>query len=203
MQIEKLDWGKMQGLIPAVVQDVNTGQMLMLGYMNLQALEQTLSTKRVTFFSRKKNTLWVKGETSGNTLQLCNIFPDCDNDSLLIIAQPMGPTCHKETTSCYGERSASSLAYNMITRLETMIAQREKNRPEESYVAKLLNTGIGRIAQKVGEEGVEVALAAVIEDKLKLTEEVADLLFHVLVLLKARDLSFDNVLSVLMQREGR
>jgi phosphoribosyl-AMP cyclohydrolase / phosphoribosyl-ATP pyrophosphohydrolase len=195
--INMLDWQKMAGLIPAVVQDQTTQKVLMLGYMNIAALKQTIDSKRVTFYSRKSQALWVKGETSGNHLELCDIYPDCDNDSLLVIAKPKGPTCHQGSSSCFGNENKNS---NIITQLEEVISQRQTQRPSESYVAKLFGDGIGRIAQKVGEEGVEVALAAAMLDKQQVCEEVADLVFHVLVLLRARESSFTDVLDVLTKR---
>ncbi|MCS5710411.1 bifunctional phosphoribosyl-AMP cyclohydrolase/phosphoribosyl-ATP diphosphatase HisIE [Candidatus Berkiella aquae] len=198
--INKLDWNKMNGLIPAIVQDINTQKVLMLGYMNQAALQQTLSTKIVTFYSRSRNTLWVKGETSGNYLQFCEIVNDCDNDSLLLMVKPLGPTCHQGTNSCYGEGNNIS---TVIEQLEKIIMQRQKQMPTESYTAKLFSLGLERIAQKVGEEGVEVALAGVLSEGNKLCEEVADLLFHVLVLLRAREIPFSEVLAVLVARNLR
>lgn len=196
--IEKLNWEKMNGLIPAIIQDESNKKILMIGYMNPDALKQTLSTNIVTFYSRSRNTLWVKGNTSGNKLQLCDIYSDCDNDSLLIMAKPTGPICHQGTISCFGEVTGKN---DIIARLEEVILQRQSQQPSESYVAKLFNNGIGRIAQKVGEEGVEVALAAALSDKQQLGQEVADLLFHVLVLLRARDLCFSDVLEILVKRQ--
>ncbi|MFI4938472.1 MAG: bifunctional phosphoribosyl-AMP cyclohydrolase/phosphoribosyl-ATP diphosphatase HisIE [Candidatus Berkiellales bacterium] len=190
--IATLDWEKMNDLIPAIVQDIETQKILMLGYMNQAALEQTLKTQRVTFYSRSRKALWEKGETSSNALILCDILTDCDQDALLILAKPVGPTCHLKTQSCFNQ--------NVISRLEEIILQRQKDLPIDSYVAKLLNAGIARIAQKVGEEGVEVALAAALEDKQALCNEVADLLFHVLVLLRAREINFSEVLGVLTSR---
>lgn len=154
--ITDLDWTKMQNLIPAIVQDATTGQVLMLGYMNQESLSKTIETKYVTFFSRSKNTLWTKGETSGNKLQLIDILMDCDNDSLLIFTKPLGPTCHKETQSCYGENNN----WNYIKNLETTIQHRAIQNSPESYTVKLLQQGISRITQKVGEESIEVVIAA-------------------------------------------
>lgn len=198
--INKLDWNKMNDLIPAIVQDVNNQKILMLGYMNQAALQQTLSTNIVTFYSRSRKTLWVKGETSGNYLQLCEIVNDCDNDSLLIKVNPLGPTCHQGTSSCFGENNSNN---TIIDELESIIMQRQKQMSTESYTAKLFNLGLERIAQKVGEEGVEVALAGVLSEGNKLCEEVADLLFHLLVLLRARDIAFSEVLAVLVTRHLR
>lgn len=209
--IENFAWSKMNGLIPAIVQHDITKKILMLGYMNKAALQQTLSTKKVTFFSRSNKALWVKGETSGNYLELCRIYPDCDNDSLLVIALPKGPTCHQGTVSCFNNSEAINTenavkkdiveSTNVISRLEQTILQRQQQQPEGSYVSKLFKAGVARMAQKVGEEGVEVALAAMMSEKQNLKEEVADLVFHVLVLLQAKEISFDEVLAILQCRE--
>jgi len=213
--LNELDWQKMGGLIPAVVQDEATKRILMLGYMNQESLAMTLATKQVTFFSRSKNALWVKGESSGNYLHLCDIFPDCDGDSLLVTARPIGPTCHQGTASCFkgeiyenGEEgdgnpensAAKAIQDDVFSHLEKTIESRYVERPQGSYVTSLFNDGLSRIAQKVGEEGVEVALAAVVEDKQTLSEEAADLLFHLLVLLRMKDIPFKEVLSVLQRR---
>lgn len=194
--LDKLDWQKMDGLLPVVVQDEKTNHILMLGYMNQDALLQTLATKRVTFYSRSKEALWIKGETSGNYLHFCDIFSDCDGDSLLIKARPQGPTCHQGTISCF----KSDAPEDIFSNLEKTIESRYIERPKGSYVSKLFEEGLARIAQKVGEEGVEVALAAVVENKQTLMNEVSDLLFHVLVLLKAREIPFKDIVSVLQQR---
>lgn len=195
---KKVDWAKMNGLIPAIVQDEATQKVLMLGYMNEIALAQTLRTQLVTFYSRSTQKIWVKGETSGNTLALRSIDFDCDNDTFLVIVKPSGPVCHLGASSCFGERDLST--GNMLLRLETIIKNRQQENNKDSYVVKLLKSGVGRIAQKVGEEGVEVALAAALENNDTLAEEVADLLFHVMVLLRAKDISFNVVLKVLEKR---
>ncbi len=192
--IENLAWDKMAGLIPAIVQDQASKQILMLGYMNEAALLQTLHSQKVTFFSRSKNRLWTKGETSGNYLQLCEILPDCDNDSLLITAKPLGPVCHQGSQTCFNS------GLPILEQLEQIIIQRQTERPEGSYVAALFAQGIARMAQKVGEEGVEVALAAMQNNPHALSEESADLLFHMLVLLQAQGLSFNAVVQVLQKR---
>lgn len=194
--MENLAWDKMNGLIPAIIQHHTTNKILMLGYMNKAALAQTLITKKVTFFSRSKQTLWVKGETSGNYLELCHVYPDCDNDSLLVIALPKGPTCHQGSATCFADRQDN----DVINNLEQTILQRIQEQPEGSYVTTLCNAGIAKMAQKVGEEGVEVALAAVMSEKQDLCEEVADLVFHLLVLLKAKEMSFSEVLHILQCR---
>jgi phosphoribosyl-ATP pyrophosphohydrolase/phosphoribosyl-AMP cyclohydrolase len=199
--IAALDWGKGDGLLPAIVQDSRTGKVLMLGYMDAAALALTLEQKRVTFFSRSKQRLWTKGETSGNFLNVVEVFPDCDNDTLLVLANPDGPTCHTGSDSCFGDEAvtdASSLTF--LTRLEAVIAQRIADQPEGSYTARIWSQGPTRLAQKVGEEGVEVALAAVTQTDDRLVSESADLLFHLALLLKSRNLS---LLAVVRELEHR
>lgn len=198
LDITSLDWSKENGLIPAIIQDSISGVVLMLGYMNEAALKQTLATGLVTFYSRSKQRLWTKGETSGHTLQLVTIHADCDQDALLILAKPKGPTCHFNTTSCFN--GTTVLPFNTLTTLEQRIVERTKTQAENSYTAKLYQSGTKRVAQKVGEEGLEIALAAVCETPEKLAEESADLLYHLLVLLFMRDLSFSSVLDVLKNR---
>ncbi len=197
-EFTNLNWDKSKGLIPAVIQDSVTLQVLMLGYMTQEALALTCSSGKVTFFSRTKNRLWVKGETSGNYLTVVSISPDCDRDTLLILATPIGNTCHLGGKSCFGDCSATSL--NILTNLENTIEQRYKEKPENSYVSQLFNSGTQRIAQKVGEEGVETALAGVAGDNQALISESADLLFHLLVLLAQRRISFANILNELESR---
>ena len=202
-QIESLDWSKGDGLLPAVVQDARTGKVLMLGYMNRDSLRATLGEKRVTFYSRSKQRLWTKGETSGNFLHLVDAAVDCDNDTILITANPDGPTCHNGTDSCFGDNigtTASRLAF--LSQLESVIEQRVSARPEGSYTARLWAEGTTRMAQKVGEEGVEVALAAVTQTPEKLVGEAADLLFHLTLLLKSRELSLSDVVSELERRHA-
>lgn len=197
-EITNLAWDKVDHLMPAIIQDVNTGQVLMLGYMDQEALQQTLATKRVTFFSRSKNRLWVKGETSGNFLELVEIVTDCDQDSLLIRANPSGPCCHLQTKSCF---SAAIVPQNdFLKQLETVIEQRYSDPTLQSYTSQLFAAGTQRIAQKVGEEGVEVALAAVCEAKEKLVAEAADLIFHLLVLLRQCDSGMGQVMAELQRR---
>jgi phosphoribosyl-ATP pyrophosphohydrolase/phosphoribosyl-AMP cyclohydrolase len=191
----QLDWSKQDGLIPAIVQDANNGRVLMLGYMNQEALAATQSSGKVTFFSRSKQRLWTKGESSGHFLKLVSIEPDCDNDSLLIQALPQGPTCHLQRVSCFAAAPA-----NFLADLDHLIASRERERPESSYTTKLFESGLRRIAQKVGEEGVETSLAAVVQDDEALLGESADLLFHLLVLLRARGLALADAVQVLEQR---
>ncbi len=200
-QVNALDWDKNDGLLPAIVQDVRSGQVLMLAYMNREALRITLAEKRATFFSRSRNRLWTKGESSGNWLHVVAVESDCDQDTLLVLANPAGPTCHVGTRSCFGddvETDAAGLSF--LLRLESVIAQRISDRPEGSYTARLWSEGPTRIAQKVGEEGVEVALAAVTQQDERLVSESADLLYHLALLLKSRNLSLTTVVRELEQR---
>lgn len=200
-QIAGLDWRKGDGLLPAVVQHAQTGQVLMVAFMNDAALRTTLQSRRVTFFSRTRNRLWTKGETSNHFLNLVDIAVDCDNDSILVTALPDGPTCHTGTQSCFGDDirpSGSSVAF--LAQLERVIADRIEQRPEGSYTAKLWSQGAARMAQKVGEEGVEVALAAVTQADDRLVGESADLLFHLALLLKSRGLSLAQVVRELEDR---
>jgi phosphoribosyl-AMP cyclohydrolase / phosphoribosyl-ATP pyrophosphohydrolase len=190
------DFAKQDGLVPAIVQDADSGQVLMLGYMNEEALNVTRSCGHVTFYSRSKGRLWTKGERSGNVLELVSIAQDCDADALLVQARPRGPTCHLGTRSCFGE----SRIGGVLGRLDALIAARSVERPDGSYTTQLFESGIKRIAQKIGEEGLETALAAVGEDDAALTGEAADLLYHLLVLLRARGLGLAEVLRVLADR---
>jgi phosphoribosyl-AMP cyclohydrolase / phosphoribosyl-ATP pyrophosphohydrolase len=197
-----LDWNKdASGLLPAIVQDYHTGRVLMLGYLNQAALDKTLSSQQVTFFSRSKQRLWTKGETSGHVLQLVDVHVDCDNDTLLITANPVGPTCHTGTITCFGDEpltTAEQLSF--LGKLEAVLAQRISDKPEGSYTARIWSEGKTRMAQKVGEEGVEVALAAVTQEDDRLISESADLLYHLALLLKSRDLSLTHVVRELEQR---
>jgi len=197
--VAKIDWGKGNGLVPAIVQDSATARVLMLGYMNREALEQTIASGKVTFFSRSKDRLWTKGETSGNFMLLDGIKVDCDGDTLLVSARPQGAACHKGKETCFGAHTAD---LGFLGTLENIVTQRIKADPETSYVAKLMSKGIEKIAQKVGEEGVETALAGVLPSEEKLKEEAADLLFHLIVLLKARNLSLHDVADVLEKRHA-
>lgn len=194
----ELDWEKVDGLVPAVVQDVTSGKVLMLGYMDRAALEKTLETELVTFFSRSKQRLWTKGETSGNVLTLKGIHADCDNDTLLVYAEPKGPTCHLGNETCWTPDTQPSLSF--IADLEQVIASRKDASADSSYTASLFARGTKRIAQKVGEEGVEVALAATANDNQELLNESADLLYHLLVLLQQQGLSLQQVTEVLQAR---
>ncbi len=195
------DWEKMNGLIPAIVQHALTGQVLMLGYMNKTAFERTLTEGKVCFYSRSRDTLWLKGETSGHFLHLRSWALDCDRDTLLVQAMPEGPTCHLGTPSCFGEAPAQ--AGGFLQQLEQVLDERLKQPPEQSYTRRLMEAGIQRIAQKVGEEGVESALAAVCETDESLRGELADLFYHVLVLLKARELTLADILSTLEERHRK
>lgn len=194
-ELSHLNWDKLNGLIPVIVQDNLTLQVLMLGFMNKEALTLTRTSGKVTFFSRTKNRLWMKGETSNNYLTVVNISCDCDGDTLLVMATPSGHSCHLERQSCFGESVLSNL--HILTQLENIIEQRYREKPENSYVSQLFNAGLQKISQKVGEEGVETALAGVSGDIQGLINEAADLLFHLLVLLIQRDISFSEVLNEL------
>lgn len=196
--IEQLSWDKVGGLIPAIVQDSHSGRVLMMGYMNRVALKKTLDTKLVTFFSRSREALWTKGETSGNHLELVEITADCDMDTLLVYAIPNGPTCHLGNTSCWEASQQPSLTF--LSELESVIAARKQAPTDSSYTAQLYSQGTKRIAQKVGEEGVEVALAATVNDNQELLNESADLLYHLLVLLQNQGVSLKQVTDVLSQR---
>lgn len=192
---DQLDWTKQNGLLPAIVQDADTGQVLMLGYMNADALAETLRSRKVTFFSRSRNRLWTKGESSGHVLSLESIEADCDNDSLLVQARPQGPTCHLQRDSCFPAAPRYFLA-----ELERRIAVRRTADPQASYSRRLMDKGLPKLAQKVGEEAVETVIAALAEDKTALCNESADLLYHLLVLLQCRDVALAEVIDVLKQR---
>lgn len=198
--VERIDWQKVDGLIPAIVQDFDSSQVLMMGYMNPEALEVTLATKQVTFYSRSKQRLWTKGETSGHVLQLRNLALDCDQDTLLVKVNPIGPTCHTGTTTCWDGDSQEESQLVWLHQLEQLLAARKSAPPESSYTASLYASGTKRIAQKVGEEGVEVALAAATGDKAELISESADLIYHLLVLLQDQGLALSDVIDKLKQR---
>jgi phosphoribosyl-ATP pyrophosphohydrolase/phosphoribosyl-AMP cyclohydrolase len=201
----ELDWDKMNGLVPAIVQDAGSGAVLMLGYMNRDALAATEATRRVTFWSRSKGRLWTKGESSGHFLQVVRVAVDCDGDSLLILAEPTGPVCHLGTATCWGKDAPRSRAeiHAFLGELESTIAERVATRPPGSYTTKLLDEGLTRVAQKVGEEGVELALAAVTQTDAQILGEAADLVYHMLVLLKAKGLSLAEVAETLRSRSRR
>lgn len=187
------------GLVPAIVQDAATKTVLMLGYMNQEAVDKTNQTKKVTFYSRSKNRLWTKGEESGNFLNLVDIKVDCDNDSLLVTVNPVGPTCHTGTDTCWKEENTTN--YGFLTALEDIITDRKEN-PEnkDSYVASLYRKGINKVAQKVGEEAVEVVIEAKDSDDHLFKEESADLLFHYLILLQAKGFKLNDIVTVLKNR---
>lgn len=196
-QIEGLAWEKQGGLLPAIVQDATGGRVLMLGYMDRAALDATLATRRVTFYSRSRQRLWMKGESSGDVLELVSLQADCDADTLLVQARPHGPTCHLGRASCFAEAPG-----NFLAELDALVARRERERPEGSYSTRLFEGGVRAIAQKVGEEGVETALAAVAQDDAALLGEAADLVFHLTVLLRSRGLGLADVVAVLRDRHA-
>jgi phosphoribosyl-ATP pyrophosphohydrolase/phosphoribosyl-AMP cyclohydrolase len=199
-----VDFGKGDGLVPAIVQDADSGAVLMLAYMNREALEQTLARKRAVFYSRSKQRLWEKGEASGHTLDLVDVALDCDADTLLVTARPRGPACHQGTRTCFGDEArAAATSIGFLSTLDGVIAQRATDKPDASYTAKLLAKGIGKVAQKVGEEGVETALAGAGESDAKLIDESADLLFHLLVLLRARGIPLSQVVDALEARHTK
>ena len=204
IDIEKVDFGKGDGLVPAIVQDADTGAVLMLAYMNRAALEQTLARRRAVFYSRSKQRLWEKGETTGHTLDVTDVVLDCDADTLLVTARPRGPACHNGTLTCFGdEPRAAATAIAFLAKLEGIVAQRATEKPDASYTAKLLAKGLQKVAQKVGEEGVETALAGVSETDDKLVAESADLLYHLLVLLRARNVPLAQVTRELERRHRK
>lgn len=195
--VDGVDWAKQDGLLAAVVQDVDTLRVLMVGWMDRSALSDTLATRRATFFSRTRQRRWMKGETSGHVLDVVELKLDCDGDTVLVLARPHGPTCHLERASCFPDAPGDFLAA-----LDGLVASRERDRPAGSYTTKLFDAGTRRIAQKVGEEGVETALAAVAQDDRALLGEAADLLYHLVVLLRARGLSLADAVDVLRERHG-
>lgn len=197
--IETLDWDKNAGFIPAVIEDAVSGRVLVLAYMNRESLQKTLETKRVTFFSRSKGRLWTKGETSGNFLNLVDLAADCDKDTLLVTVNAEGPACHLGTTSCFGDLQSR---WQFLRDLEVLLASRKGADPATSYTASLYARGTKRIAQKVGEEGVETALAATVHDREELRNEAADLVYHLLVLLQAENLELADVIDILRERHA-
>ena len=201
LDIETLAWQKQDGLLPVIVQDADSHRVLMLGYMSREALAKTLELRQVTFFSRSKQRLWTKGESSGHVLTLVDLEVDCDSDTLLVQARPQGPTCHLGTASCFPSAPGND-SVNVLGELDALIRLREADRPPGSYTTKLFDSGIKRIAQKVGEEGLETALAAVVEDDEALLGEAADLVYHLLVLLRMRGLSLVDVERVLAARRS-
>jgi phosphoribosyl-AMP cyclohydrolase / phosphoribosyl-ATP pyrophosphohydrolase len=199
-KLPKIDWNKNAGLVPVIVQDAVTLQVLMLGYMDAAALKKTLRSKKVTFFSRSKQRLWTKGESSGNFLHFVSVEVDCDNDTLLVKARPDGPTCHRGTTSCFGEGGATGAGF--LAHLDQVVAARLKSGDSSSYTVRLVKEGVARVAQKVGEEGVETALAAMRKNSKEFAGEAADLLYHLIVLLRAKKLSLADAIAVLEKRHA-
>lgn len=195
--MNEIDFDKGNGLVPAVVQDGNTGKVLMLGYMNQEAYEHSLNSRKVTFWSRSRNELWTKGDTSGNYLELISMHLDCDQDALLVKAIPTGPVCHKGWDTCWNETNEG---IGFLKQLEDVVDNRLECDPEESYTARLAAKGIHKVAQKVGEEGVEVVIEALRDDKERLCEESADLIFHLIVTLRMKGLSLKDVSAVLEKR---
>jgi phosphoribosyl-ATP pyrophosphohydrolase/phosphoribosyl-AMP cyclohydrolase len=199
---KNLDFAKGNGLIPAIIQDADSYQILMLGYMNEEALQKTLAKKRVTFYSRSKQRLWTKGETSGNYLNLVGIQPDCDSDTLLILADAEGPTCHTGDTSCFHKKEFKPAAANLsfLTELEKLLKSRKEERPDGSYTASLFNEGLDRIAQKVGEEAVETVIEAKNNDQDRFVNETTDLLFHLMILLRQKEIPLKTIVQQLEKR---
>ena len=202
MNSNELDFTKLQGIIPAVIQDSTTREILMVGFMNQDALEITLRERKVTFWSRTKQRLWQKGETSGNILEVVSVTRDCDRDAVLIEAKPSGPVCHLGTASCFGD-SAHKDGLGILRNLARVIRRRRQEMPEGSYTATLFRRGTGQIAKKVGEEAVEVALSALEADSTNFRKEAADLLFHLLVLLEQKEVSLDEIAGELKERAER
>ena len=200
IDVSAIDFAKSGGLVPAIVQHARTRQVLMLGYMNEKAVRQSVDTGLVTFFSRSKDRLWVKGESSGNTLSLVSVRADCDRDALLVEAEPAGPVCHLGTRGCFDDGEAPGVGF--LETLASIVRARREADPKDSYVARLLASGPLKAAQKVGEEGVEVALAAVAQDDKALTEEAADLVFHLLVALESRGVALSDVIETLRARHA-
>ncbi len=199
--LDKIDFSKyVDGLVPAVIQDIETSKVLMLGFMNAAAIETTLSTQKVTFFSRSKNRLWTKGEESGHFLNFKEMLLDCDADALLVKVVPVGPTCHNGTDTCWGEENNAA---HFLTYLETVIARRKNDSPETSYVASLFAKGINKMAQKVGEEAVELVIEAKDDNELLFLNEASDLLFHYLILLQAKGYNLQDVIEILKNRHKK
>lgn len=195
--LEKINFEKSGGLIPAIIQDEQTDKILMLGYMNAEAFEKTMQTELVTFYSRSRESLWTKGETSGNYLKLKSIALDCDQDTLLVKANPVGPVCHTGSDTCFDEKNEST---NFLLHLEKVIQSRKGAAPDSSYTASLFKKGINKVAQKVGEEAVELVIEAKDENKDLFLNEAADLMYHYLVLLAAKDFQLKDVIEILQQR---
>ncbi len=196
---QNLNFNKLNGLIPAIIQDIKTKEVLMLGFMNQNAYDKTIKEQKVTFFSRSRNILWTKGETSGNYLNVKEIVPDCDNDTLLILVEPTGPVCHTGRKTCFGlQEQTFDLNY-----LQQVIDKRKIEMPEESYTTKLFEKGINKIAQKVGEEAIELIIESKDNDNELFLNEAADLIYHLLVLLSVKNHSIQDVINVLGERHNR
>ncbi len=200
MKTLEIDFAKADGLVPAIIQDVKTGEVRMLGYMNEAALRQTEKSGWVTFWSRSKDRLWEKGEESGNRLKVESIKADCDSDALLILAEPTGPTCHTGSSSCFGDVQPAGSELKVLDDLYALIKTRKEKKPVGSYTTELFEGGIDRVAQNVGEEAVEVVIAAKNPDEAAFAGEAADLLYHLLVLLVAKGVALEDVVDVLRQR---
>lgn len=200
IDIEKIDFEKQNGLVPAIIIDITTDQVLMLGYMNKESLTHTIEKQKVVFFSRTKNRLWLKGETSGNYLNLVSINTDCDNDTLLIYAKPEGPTCHTGSYSCFSNVDKNNVQF--LSYLFELIKDRKVKMPENSYTTKLFQKGSNRIIQKVGEEAIETVIAAKNNDKAELINEVSDLFFHLFVMLADQKVEFSEIISNLQNRHS-
>lgn len=199
IDVSKVNFSKLNGLVPAIVVDVKTNKILMLGFMNEESLRKTIEIGRATFFSRSRKTLWTKGESSGNYLIVKEILSDCDNDSLLVYADPIGPTCHSGNYSCF---SLDRVNINFLEKLNDIIKERKKNLPEGSYTAKLFKEGSDRIIQKVGEEAVEVMIAAKNKDKKEIIYESADLIFHLMIMLEDNDIDLPELVDELESRHS-
>lgn len=199
---QQIDFEKMDGLIPAVVQDTLTGKVLMLGFMNEEALQKTVQSGKATFYSRSKKRLWMKGERSGNELDVTHLALDCDNDTILLRAIPKGPTCHTGTESCFDDTTSDSTA-NFLADLEELLISRKKDRPEGSYTTSLFNRGLDKIAQKVGEEAVETVIASKNDDESEFVYEASDLLFHLMVLLAEKEIPLRRLIEELWSRHGK
>ncbi len=199
--MSKMDFEKMNGLVPAIVQDAGSLKVLMLGFMNREAYEKTKKEERVTFFSRTKNRLWTKGEESGNFLNVTEILEDCDNDTVLIKANPVGPVCHTGADTCFSEVNDSGISF--LRQLQDLVAQRKRDLPEGSYTTKLFNAGINKIAQKVGEEAVELVIESKDNNDDLFLNEAADLTYHFLVLLTEKGFDLADVVKILEQRHSQ
>ena len=198
--VKKLNFKKLNGIVPAIVQDAETKVVLMLGFMNKEALSKTIESKKIIFWSRAKKRLWEKGEISGNTLKVISVFADCDNDTLLILAKPKGPTCHNGAYSCFGTKKQNGLEF--LQELYGLIATRRKTLPKNSYTASLFNEGLAKILEKVEEESGEVLQAAKKETKKRLIEEISDLLYHLFILLVQKDISLNDIIKELQRRKN-